>query len=289
MRLLSAARRRLTTWIRRDKAIRNYARYLQEVAADPGIASLRTRAFERLNLQDGHHVVDLGCGPGTVTVQIAERVGPSGHVQGIDLDPHMIAAANELAAQRQLTHRVRHRVDNCTELSLEDDRFDACYCERVFQHLSGDAPTRAAKEILRILKPGGRFIVVDTNWLSVAINVCDAALGRRVIAAWVHRIPNPDAGIRLAEWLSGNQSSEIQVESVSLRLLPGGPTAALFTDAAEHVLSSQDVVKWSAALTAAQKDQLPFGSVNMVTVSGVKTGRAAPDGAGPGNANPNSS
>jgi hypothetical protein len=46
----------------------------------------------------------------------------------------------------------------------------------------------------------------------------------------------------------------------------------LFTDAAEHALTAQDVVKWSAALTAAQKDQLPFGRVNVVTVSGVKTG-----------------
>lgn len=272
MKLLPAARRRLTIWFGRDKPTRTYVRYLQDVAADPAISSLRTRAFERLKLQDGHHVVDLGCGPGTVTVQIAERVGLSGHVQGIDLDPDMITAANELAAQRQLTDRVQHRVGNCTELSFEDDRFDACYCERVFQHLSGDAPKRAAKEILRILKPGGRFVVVDTNWLSAAIHVCDAALAGRVIAAWARRIPNPNAGVRLAEWLSCDQSSEIQVQSVSLKLLPGGPTAALFADAAEQALPAEDVVQWSAALTAAQKHQLPFGSVNMVTVSGVKTG-----------------
>jgi SAM-dependent methyltransferase len=272
MKMLAAARRRFSTWFHWDGPNRNYVRYLQEVAADPEIAAMRARAFERLKLQDGQDVVDLGCGPGTVTVQIAEHVGPSGHVQGIDLDPGMIAAASELAAQRQLTHRVQHRVDNCTELSFEDDRFDACYCERVFQHLSGDAPARAAKEILRILKPGGRFVVVDTNWLSAAIHGCDAALGRRVVAAWAHRIPNPDAGIRLAEWLSGNQSSEVQVQSVSLRLLPGGPSAALFTDAVRHALPAQDLVQWSAALTAAQKDQLPFGSVNMVTVWGVKTG-----------------
>jgi hypothetical protein len=124
---------------------------------------------------------------------------------------------------------------------------------------------------LRILKPGGRFVVVDTNWLSAAIHVCDAALARRVVSAWANRIPNPDAGIRLAEWLSCNQSSEIQVQTVSLKLLPGGPTAALFADAAEQALPAEDVAQWSAALTAAKKHQLPFGSIDMITVSGVKT------------------
>jgi SAM-dependent methyltransferase len=272
MKLLSAARRRLMLLFGRYKSTGNYVRYLQEVAADPAISSLRTRAFEQLKLQDGHRVVDLGCGPGTVTVQIAERIGPTGHVQGIDLDPNMVAAANELAARRRLTHRVEHCVGNCAELFFGDDQFDACYCERMFQHLSGDAPQRAAKEILRILKPGGRFVVVDTDWLSVAIDICDASLARRIIAAWARGIPTPNAGIRLAEWLSCDQNSEIQVQSVRLSLSPGGSTAALFTDAAGQGLPAEDVAQWSAALTAAQKNHLPFGSVSMVTVSGVKTG-----------------
>jgi SAM-dependent methyltransferase len=272
MKLLPAARRRLTLWFGRYKSTGNYVRYLQEVAADPAISSLRTRAFELLKLQDGHQVVDLGCGPGTVTVQIAERIGPSGYVQGIDLDPNMITAANRLAAGRRLTHRVEHRVGNCTELFFQDDQFDACYCERVFQHLSGDEPLRTAREILRILKPGGRFVVVDTNWLSAVIEICVAALAGRVVAAWAHRIPNPDAGVRLAEWLSCNQSSEIQVQSVTLSLSPGSSTAALFADAAGQALPAADLAQWSAAVTAAQKNQLPFGRISMVMVSGVKTG-----------------
>jgi SAM-dependent methyltransferase len=269
MNVLEGMVRRLARRLRRGRDL-SYVHYLQEVAADPSIAAMRSDAFALLRLKTGDSVVDLGCGPGTVTVQLGAIVGGSGHVVGVDIDRQMIAAADSLAARAHLADRVAHRIDDCTNLSFGSGTFDACYCERVFQHLRGDGPSRAAAEMLRVIKPGGRLVVIDSDWSSVVITTDQTALHHRVVAAGMRRFANPTAGALLQRLLSDAGAADVYTKSWILNITAGGGTAAIHREAAENALSADELARWLASLDRARQAQLPFGHLTMTSAAGAK-------------------
>jgi ubiquinone/menaquinone biosynthesis C-methylase UbiE len=269
MNALEGMVRRVARRLRRGRDL-SYVHYLQEVAADSAITTIRSEAFALLRLKSGDTVVDVGCGPGTVTVLLGAVVGKSGHVVGVDIDSQMIAVADSLAAQANVADRVGHRIDDCTDLSLGTGEFDACYCERVLQHLRGDDPSRAAGEMLRVLKPGGRLVVIDSDWSSVLINSDRAALHDRVVVEGMRRFPNPTAGAQLHRLLADAGAVDVYTESRILNITSGHGTAAIFREAAENVLSADEVTEWRASLERAREAQLPFGHITMTSATGSK-------------------
>jgi len=110
-------------------------------------------AFFLPYLKPGMRLLDLGCGPGTITADLAELVAP-GEVVGIDLDPKRVEQARELAAKRGLGNLVIQEGD-AYNLSFPDASFDAVFEHAVFMHLS--EPVQAAKEAYRVLRQGGYF------------------------------------------------------------------------------------------------------------------------------------
>jgi ubiquinone/menaquinone biosynthesis C-methylase UbiE len=110
--------------------------YLVGAANRPQIQSLKQRSYDLMQIEAGSRVIDIGCGPGVDTIELAGRVGPQGHVIGIDADPRMVAAANAAATKAGLGERVQHFVASSLSLPFVKGRFDACRCDRVLQHLS---------------------------------------------------------------------------------------------------------------------------------------------------------
>lgn len=101
-------------------------------------------------LNDGTSVLDLGCGPGSITADFAQRVG-NGKVVGIDRGETAIESA-------RATHKrpnLEYVVGDITELPFPDDTFDIVYAHQVFVHLSPETQERALKEARRVCKPGG--------------------------------------------------------------------------------------------------------------------------------------
>jgi SAM-dependent methyltransferase len=121
-------------------------------------------AFVLPYLRPRMHLLDLGCGPGTITLGLAQVVAP-GHVTGIDHDAAHIEAARVLAAERGVTN-VTFQVGEALSLSFEDNTFDAAFENDLLTHLSQDA-ARAAMEVSRVLKPGGFFAARDVDADSV--------------------------------------------------------------------------------------------------------------------------
>jgi ubiquinone/menaquinone biosynthesis C-methylase UbiE len=269
MKVLGGMVRRLGRRLRRGRDL-SYVHYLQEVAADSAITTLRSEAFALLRLKSGDSVVDVGCGPGTVTVLLGAIVGQSGRVVGVDIDRQMIAAADSLAAKAHLADRVAHRIDDCTGLSFGSGIFDACYCERVLQHLRGDDPSRAVAEMLRVLKPGGRLVVIDTDWSSVLINSDQPALHHRVVIEGMRRFVNPTAGALLPQLLSDAGAVDVHTEFRVLNITAGHGTAAILREAAENALSADESAQWFASLERAREAELPFGQIKMTSSVGAK-------------------
>ena len=120
-------------------------------------------AFFLPHLRRGMRLLDCGCGPGTITLGLAEAVAP-GEVVGIDVQPRMVEQASTLAAERGLTN-VRFELANLYELPFPDASFDAVFCNQVFQYLR--EPVQALREWRRLLRPGGVAGVQATDSGSV--------------------------------------------------------------------------------------------------------------------------
>ena len=108
-------------------------------------------------LEPGMRLLDLGCGPGTITVGLAEAVAP-GEVHGIDMEESQIALAQAAAAAGKHTNAVFH-AGNALELPFEDACFDVVHAHAVVMHIP-DTPGVLA-EAKRVLKPGGLFASRD--------------------------------------------------------------------------------------------------------------------------------
>lgn len=117
-------------------------------------------AFLLPHLRPGMRLLDVGCGPGSITRGLAERVAP-GEVIGIDLSRETLEAARAEAAARGLTN-LRYEEASVYQLPYPDNSFDAAYAHQVFQHLR--EPAKALAEILRVLRPGGLVGVRDVDW-----------------------------------------------------------------------------------------------------------------------------
>lgn len=169
------------------------ARHIEKTYLTPDIVEQRARTLERLALQPGEGVVDLGCGPGLLVVEMASRVGPAGRVEGIDSSPHMLALATRRCAALD---NVRLQQADVTALPFGDGELDAAVSVQVYEFVP-DARL-ALRELSRVLKPGGRALVIDTDWESCVWHSSDDTRMRRVLTCWEGHCPHPHLPRRLA-------------------------------------------------------------------------------------------
>jgi ubiquinone/menaquinone biosynthesis C-methylase UbiE len=116
-------------------------------------------AFFLPQLKAGMRLLDCGCGPGTITLDLARRVAP-GAVVGIDRSDAQFASARAEAAQQGLA--VTFEAADIARLRFPDASFDAAFAHALFEHLPD--PVRAALEIRRVLEPGGCFGLRSPDW-----------------------------------------------------------------------------------------------------------------------------
>lgn len=134
-----------------------------------------------LDITAGERVLDVGCGSGAVTREIAERVGRGGLAVGLDASPALLAVARELAQEKGFGDRVEFREGNALRLPFPDGSFDVVVCVTVLSHVpNGDA---AIPELVRVLRPGGRVGVFDLDTDMTTFTHPDRALTRRIVAA----------------------------------------------------------------------------------------------------------
>lgn len=124
----------------------------------------RERAFRdsiaRLaGLKPGDAVLDIGCGTGSLAIAAKRRVGTTGTVYGIDASPEMLARAGRKARNVGIDIAFAHGA--VQTLPFPDSRFDAVLSTLMLHHLPRKARHECAREVRRVLKPGGRVLAVD--------------------------------------------------------------------------------------------------------------------------------
>jgi ubiquinone/menaquinone biosynthesis C-methylase UbiE len=110
-------------------------------------------------LQPGERVLDAGCGPGTMAIRMAEKVSPAGEVAGIDASAEMIEAARRKA--KKAKSPARFEAAAIESLPFADGTFDVATSTFMLHHLPEDVQAKGLAEVRRVLKPGGRFVIVD--------------------------------------------------------------------------------------------------------------------------------
>ncbi|MEN0129245.1 MAG: methyltransferase domain-containing protein [Brevundimonas sp.] len=160
-------------------------------------------------LEAGQSLLDVGCGPGTVTIDLAQRLAP-GEVVGVDTSSAVIEIARAAAKDSQAN--VTFDVADAYRLPFADDSFDVVHAHQVLQHLTD--PVAALREMRRVAKPGGIVAVRDADysgmtwfpqspgldeWLALyqevtQANGAEADAGRRLLS-WVREAGFDPAGI----------------------------------------------------------------------------------------------
>jgi 2-polyprenyl-3-methyl-5-hydroxy-6-metoxy-1,4-benzoquinol methylase len=151
------------------------------------------------NLRPGMALLDVGCGPGTITIDLAERVGPAGHVTGVDV-ADVVDEATAVAGERGVGN-VEFRQGDFRDMGLPAQGYDVVQAHQVLQHLRD--PIGALKEMVALTKPGGLVGVRDSDYSAFVWSPADRAFDRWLeiyLAVARHNGAEPDAGRHLLAW-----------------------------------------------------------------------------------------
>lgn len=122
-------------------------------------SAFRERLLDLAQVQQGEAVVDVGCGTGTMAILAKHRVGAMGRVWGIDASPEMITRAKVKAENRGID--VRFQNVTAQALPFPESSFDATLSTLMLHHLGHKGRMDLAREMRRVLRPGGRALIVD--------------------------------------------------------------------------------------------------------------------------------
>jgi ubiquinone/menaquinone biosynthesis C-methylase UbiE len=181
-----------------------------------------TRAlFDEVTIPVGSSCLDLGCGAGDVTFELARTVGPQGRVVGIDLDQTLLDLARREAEARNLSNVVFETRD--VAAWKPDELFDVVYARFLLTHLP--EPGSLIATVRQFLRPGGVFIVEDIDFRGHFAEPDCQALARSVelYTKVVHsRGADPNIGPRLPALLRDAGFQEIRMKLIHPAALQGG-------------------------------------------------------------------
>ncbi len=145
-------------------------------------------------MQPGEVVVDVGSGTGTMTRTLGALASPAGQAVGVEPNARLRDVAETRAAA---SSGVRFVEGLAADLPFPDGSVDVLWCERVLQHLAD--PQAAIEEFARVLRTGGRAVLLDTDHATRVTSAMEADVEAKLLAAFMSNLPNPRAARHIPE------------------------------------------------------------------------------------------
>ncbi len=237
--------------------------------------NIKTRSYQLMQIATDSQVLDVGCGPATDTIALSDYIGKGGRIVGVDNDPQMIQKANQTIKEQNITKNIQHQVGDAKKLPFADGEFDRVHAERLFQVLPKADGQTVFSELNRVLKSGGRMVLVDTDWASASVCFSDASLERRLINFFGTKMrPNGFAGRDLLALLKSGGYVDVAVEVVPYVTREFSETffgewlraEALKSQAA----TQQELDRWATELTQKSAEGTYFSCVNIIIAAATK-------------------
>lgn len=187
------------------------ARAVEAMYLTPDVAGQRLRVIDMLQPRPGERILDIGVGPGLLAHELARLVGEGGYVAGLDAAPAMLTMARTRLAALPQAECVE---GDAAKLPFDDGVFDAAVATQVYEYV---APmTRALSELRRVLRPGGRVLILDTDWRSIVWHSSDKTLMERVLTCWDGHLADPHLPATLGVQLSRAGFAVSRVEVLTM-------------------------------------------------------------------------
>ena len=165
------------------------AAQLERMYASPQVFAQRAAFRAILGARQGETGVDVGCGLAQLAIELAAEVAPGGRILAFDNSEHMAVEAAARVAAAGVANTVTVIKGDATDLDLPDGSVDFVAAAQVYSYVPDVA--RAIAEAARVLRPGGRLAVLETDWDLCTFESSDPALTRRMIEARAHHFAHP--------------------------------------------------------------------------------------------------
>ncbi|MFD7446164.1 methyltransferase domain-containing protein [Streptomyces sp. NPDC059909] len=249
------------------------ARSLERTYRTPDVVAQRRIVLDTLALRPGERVLDIGCGPGLLAAESAAVVGARGHVIGVDKSESMLTLARSRAVVPG-GGKVDLRRAAADHLPCAERSVDVAVSTQVLEYVADVAGALA--EIHRVLVPGGRVAVLDTDWDSLVWHCTDRPRMTRMLAAWDRHLADPHLPrtlLRALRRAGFEAASPLVIPLLNVGYRHDTYSAGLIDIVASYVvgrdgLTDDEIVAWSNDLRGLGDDY--FFSLNRYLFTATK-------------------
>jgi arsenite methyltransferase len=246
-------------------------------------ATARRQALrDSLRLQSGDYGLYIGSGPGLAPCEIAQALGSDGRLAVVEKNAAMLSMTERRAAREGLLDRLDLQEGDAAALPFPDGVFAFVGSTQVFEYVPDVA--RAVAEAYRVLRPGGRLALIDTDWQTLIWHAADASLGARVTTAWEGHLAHNHLPRRLKPLLSwaGFQIERVEpIIILNTDYTPNTLSFMLLQIVADYVrgtgkISNAEVDAWVTDVQHQGREGSYFFSLNQYLLVAHKSNQVAP-------------
>lgn len=154
---------------------------MERLYSSSQVVEQRARFRAAIAARPGEQGLDVGCGAGYLTCELAREIAPGGRMTAIDASEDSVAAATARVAKEGLAGTVEVRAGDAVSLPFSEGRFDFVVGVQVYSYVSDIA--RGVEEAARVLRKDGRLLILDSDWDTCVWESSDHARTRRMLSA----------------------------------------------------------------------------------------------------------
>jgi ubiquinone/menaquinone biosynthesis C-methylase UbiE len=241
---------------------------LEQAYMTADVRAQRDAVRRSLAARAGEWILDLGSGPGLLACELAAEVGPDGRIVAVDISADMNLIASRRIEVAGLAGQIEVVMGDAKSLAFPDARFDAAVSTQVLEYL--DDVDAALRELRRVVRTGGRLVLLDTDWDTLVWSSDDKARTERILEVWSSHAPQNDLPRTLAHRLRacGFAVSAVAVVPLLNTSYNDGTysynLAALIADFVRRsrAIADRDVRSWLDDLSILDRDGRYFFSLN---------------------------